>query len=84
MKKILNYFGLFTLKQYTTLLKENVELEDKINKCPYEFQELLKNYNPNQLNALFYQAVNVCYNKDTFRYLLERWFIRLKGLQQPN
>lgn len=84
MKNLLNAVGLYTAKQYNLLLKEKEQLEGKVsdyNKLIFNFDELLKNYGSQALNALFYKMVNNCRNSPDKKYLLPRWIERLTSAQ---
>lgn len=77
--KLVNTFGFFTKDQYLRVQDENNELKKQAGELPYDFDRLVKEYRPQQLNAFVYKAFNECYSEKTKNFLLERWYIRLKG-----
>ena len=67
-------------QKHTSLMLANVELKEKLAKQPYEFDNLLENYNSDQLNAWYYKLVNYAYQKDPS--LLERFAERLQDAME--
>jgi len=74
MKKLLNFFGLYTKSQ----------VDEVKNKCEknykdliFDFDELLEHYSSQQLNALFFKMVNLTWGDKEKTYLLERWKNRI-------
>lgn len=77
--KLLNTLGLYTKRQYLEVTDKVSGLEVQINELPYDFDILIDVYKAQQLNSLIYKAINRCYNNKELTFLLERWFLRLKG-----
>jgi hypothetical protein len=78
--KWLNRLGLYKRTQYKALIKERDALVKKNSEIRYDFDELLTGYTSEQLNALVYKAIQLCYNDPNKKALLERWYIRLNGI----
>lgn len=51
--------------------------EDTVEEKTDSFEEMIKDYSPSKLNALFYQMVNHCRDNPEKRHLLYRWQERL-------
>lgn len=81
---LLNKLTFINKDQYETLKKENEKLVAENDEVKYDFDKLLAGYTPEQLNALVYKAINICYNTPSKKSLLERWQIRLNGILKTN
>lgn len=68
-------------KNSTLLYTEDVLRKD-INEMPFRFDILLKKYNENQLNSLFYKLINFCRNDKKLDHLIERWDCRLQNANE--
>jgi len=79
---ILNRLGLYTRTQYNALLEQKSSTEQAYNSLIFDFDQLLKNYGSQQLNALYYKMVNLCRNSPDKKYLLDRWAERLSDARK--
>lgn len=84
--KILNFFGLYTKKQYNELLYEknraSVLWSNNLREIVYDFDKLLGYYGPQQLNSLFYKMINKVRNDKNLSFLLERWTNRVDNAKE--
>lgn len=91
-KKVLHSIGLYTRKdidakneQIKKLRNDLEECSEEAKKIPFEFDKLLSKYSDNQLNALFYKLISLCYKDSSKHRLLNRWRDRLKTAKpRPN
>jgi hypothetical protein len=66
-------------KRSVKLATEVDHLKAEIKSIPFEFDNLLLEYNEAQLNCLYYKLINYCRNNNKYKHLLTPWNKRLSN-----